>query len=280
MSMAGLTATLNVPERPSTAVGGKEFAASVSGLPLEAREQQMYAALTSGNIPRFLRKLCPVQISETVDGTPHTIVLHVTPDYLAVGSDEDYFLAPMSPGTAQALADRLNCSLPTRKVVNRIYESAAVKLSPQPQKPGPDMVTVPVFSNHNEVVYQQRKGAFAAGPLGALTAGHKKDVVISARCAAAFGKVAIFGWHRTNGVPIQPLYLGHTDRWVDYSQCIRLVSNEVELDGNRCTLDAILTDPHLCQLVSDEGPIQNSARLYSPSLSLQPKNEKRSDRSD
>ena len=70
--------------------------------------------------------------------------------------------------------------------------------------------------------------------------------------------MAIYGWHQTNGVPtIQPLYLGHTASWVDYSQCIRLVSNEIILNGKSAALSDVLADPKFSVLLSDEGPISN-----------------------
>ena len=157
----------------------------------------------------------------------------VAPDYLAIGSDENYFLAPISPGTAQRIADKLNCVLPTRKMVDAIYAAAEVKLAPAPIPPSAAMTTVPVFAQHNETIRAQRMALTNSHPLGALVAGHKKDVVISARLAGVTNKVAIYGWHQTNGVAIQPLYLGHVSWWVDYSQCIRLVSQTMLVNGEK-----------------------------------------------
>ena len=115
--------------------------------------------------------------------------------------------------------------------------------------------TVPVFSNHNATVRAQRTAQLKAHPLGALVAGHQKDVVFSARLAAAPGKVAIYGWHQTNGAPIQPLYLGHTAAWVDYSQCTRLVQQKMLVNGQPKTVAEVLADPALSGLLSDEGVI-------------------------
>jgi hypothetical protein len=119
------------------------------------------------------------------------------------------------------------------------------------------MTTVPVFSNHNAIVRAQRAEQLKAHPLGALVAGHQKDVVLSAKLASAPGKVAIYGWHQTNGVPIQPLYLKHTAAWVDYSQCIRLVQQKMTADGLIKTVAEVLADPALAGLLSNEGPIPN-----------------------
>ena len=118
------------------------------------------------------------------------------------------------------------------------------------------MTTVPVFAQHNEMIRTQRRRISNSHPLGALVAGHKKDVVISARLAGVTNKVAIYGWHQTNGVPIQPLYLGHTAAWVDYSQCIRLVSQKsmiVNGERNSVAREISDADPKLCGLISDEG---------------------------
>jgi hypothetical protein len=192
------------------------------------------------------------------------LVLHVAPDYLAVGSDDDYFLAPLTPATAQRLAGATGCVLPTRRMVDAIYTAAAVRLEPVPLPPGPAMTTVPEFARHNAMVRTQRLAQWPAAPWGTLTAGHKKDVVQTPRLKATPGRVAIYGWHRTNGMPIQPLYLGHTNTWVDYSHGIRLVQGSVLLDGQSNTVAGVLADPSLAPLLSDElpavGPMSAASR--------------------
>ncbi len=247
--------TLNLPERPAKAVSGTEFARCITPLSLDEREKEILDQITSGNVPDFLRKLVPVSATHVADGKTDTATFYATPDYLAVGSDADYFLTPISPNTAQRIADIVRCSLPTRKMVNDIYAAAQVKLAPAPIPPSPAMTTVPVFSNHNEMVRAQRAEQLAAHPLGALVAGHQKDVVITPKLASAPGKVAIYGWHQTNGVPIQPLYLKHAASWVDYSQCIRLVQQTMLVNGAPRTVAEVLADPALAGLLSDEGPV-------------------------
>ncbi|MFO1512715.1 MAG: hypothetical protein U1F83_07355 [Verrucomicrobiota bacterium] len=78
-------------------------------------------------------------------GGPIEATYYVTPDYLAVGTDADYFLTPLTPLTAQFIADQLDCTLPTRKMVDAIYAAAAVKFAPSPIPPSAAMTTVPVF---------------------------------------------------------------------------------------------------------------------------------------
>ena len=57
-------------------------------------------------------------------------------------------------------------------------------------------------------------------------------------------------------LPIQPLSSVHVEWYVDYSHGIRLVSRDVVVDGVRRDLAALLADPVLWPLVSDEGPIR------------------------
>ena len=67
--------------------------------------------------------------------------------------------------------------------------------------------------------------------------------------------MAIYGWHRTNGLPIQPLYLKHSAAWVDYSQCVRLVQQKMVANETARTVAEVLADPALAGLLSDEGPL-------------------------
>ena len=259
--------TLDLPPRASNALSGAEFTARITPLDLAEREQEVVAQITAGNAPNFLRKLCPVPASSIGEGRTNTAIFYVTPDYLAIGADDDYFLMPVSPNTGQLIADALHCCLPTPKMADEIYAAAAVKLVPSPIPPTAAMTTVPVFSNHYATVRAQRAEQLQAHPLGALVAGHQKDVVISAKLALAPGKVAIYGWHQTNGVPIQPLYLKHTATWVDYSQCTRLVQQKMTVNGRPKTVAEVLADPALAGLLSSEGPIPNPR--YQPSNQLE-----------
>jgi hypothetical protein len=247
--------TLSLPPRPADAPTGSEFALSITNLERPEREERICAEIERGNVPNFLRKLSPVHAESVQDGITNTAVYYVTPDYLAVGSDEDYFLTPLSPITAQKIADRLQCLLPTPKMVDEIYAAAPLKLSPAPIAPSAVMATVPIFIQHNETIRQQRDEQLTTFPLGTLVAGHKKDVVISNKLLATHGKVAIYGWHKLDGKPIQPLYCGHADFYADYSHGIRLVQLKLIVNGVERTIPEVLADPALAGLLSDEGPI-------------------------
>ena len=251
----GLCQSLQLPDRSPNAASGSQVATQIAELDLPSREERLFSEIMAGNVPQFLRKLRPVKIESSRDGQTNSATFFVTPDYLAVGSDTDYFLTPLSPLTAQRIADALHCTLPTPRMVDAIYAAADVRLSPAPIPPSAAMTTVVVFSNHNAIIRAQRAESLPAHPLGALVAGHKKDVVLSAGLANASGKVAIYGWHKTNGTPIQPLYLGHTAEWVDYSQCIRLVAQAILLNGQTQTVSGVLSEPKLASVLSSEGMI-------------------------
>lgn len=258
-----------LPPRPAAALSGSAVAAKVTGLSLEDREEVFAQEILSGNVPDFWRKFVKLRVSadegqqakaegEGKNGTPggDSVVFWVAPDYLAVGSDADYFRIPLTPGTAQSLADRLDCLLPTRRMVDKIHAAAALKLQPLPRTPGPAMTSVEFFRDYQILTAAQRSESLTDFPLGALTAGHQKDVVISALTATQPGKVSIYGWHRPDGSVIQPLYAGHTAAWVDYSHGIRLVRRAVLLNGQPSTLEAVLADPAKAALLSDEGAVK------------------------
>jgi hypothetical protein len=273
VSLAGsaFAQTLNLPLRATNAPDGSVFAKKISTLGFAEREQAILNEVLAGDVPTFLRKLCPVTVTNVVGDKTNFATFYAAPEYLAIGSDQDYLLSPMSPNTAQRIADQLGCVLPTRKMVDAIYAAAEVKLAPSPIPPSAAMTTVPVFVQHDEMVHTQRGTFVKEHPLGALVAGHKKDVVISRQLSGVTNKVAIYGWHQTNGVAIQPLYLGHTAAWVDYSHGIRLVQSEMVVNGETKTVAAVLADPTLCGLISDEGVITNARYQFLPgSTSLRP----------
>ncbi|MCK7541679.1 MAG: hypothetical protein MZV63_67730 [Marinilabiliales bacterium] len=67
----------------------------------------------------------------------------------------------------------------------------------------------------------------------------------------------IYGWHKTGGNPIQPVYSGHVWWYVDYSHGIRLMNDQVLVDGQPRLVSELLKDPVLFRLFSnDDQPMQ------------------------
>ena len=98
-------------------------------------------------------------------------------------------------------------------------------------------------------------------PLGALVSGDKKDVVMSNRLASNLGRIAIYGWHRAPGDPIQPLSIVHGVNYADYSHGIRLISQWALINGKLQSIRHLLQNPSTAKVLSDEGPMRLSFSL-------------------
>lgn len=262
-------ATIHLPPRPADARTGSEFYRSCADVSFEPgkaeRERRVFQEVVAGNIPDFLRTFVPVTVQATIDGTAHTATYHVSPDYLAIGSDADHFRIPLSGTMAQQIADHLGCSLITRKVSNDIYNAATVKLEPAPFNPKDYVIhSLDVMYMSNQRIAKAR--AEDPAPLGALVAGHKKDVVVTARLGQPMKpppRVAIYGWHQRTGKAIQPLSLVHEVTYHDYSHGIRLLKQEMTINGKPYRVSDVLQDAKLHVLLSDEGAF-NSVRYATP----------------
>lgn len=214
----------------------------------EARDSFTIQEIMAGNIPSFLRKFVPVHVSILDSSNGKTIkgTYYVSPDYLSLGMDADWARVHVTPMVAQRIADTVHCFLPTRKMVDDIYKSATVKLEPVPMYAFRD--STPTMWHHHLIVEGQRKGRKG------LIAGIQKDVVISSKIRGDGrpNRVAIYGWHKPDGRPIQPLYTGHINWWVDYSQGIRLVYRKIKVEGKWMDYIDVLKDKRLQGLLCDE----------------------------
>ena len=148
---------LNIPPRSVNAVSGSDFMRSVENLPRGDREVAILREISGGNIPDFLRKLVRVNSwFDDAEGNQHSVVYEVMPDYLAIGSNEDFCRIPMQPHTAQKLADLFGASLPSRKLVDDVYKHAVVKVAPVSYYPvGNANELVTKFVEHNRAIEQQ-----------------------------------------------------------------------------------------------------------------------------
>lgn len=246
------SAGLSLPPRAASAPSGSEFAHRVAALSGPARDRAIVDEIRAGNLPPHLRHARAVTLGSARGGTSR-VTLCVLPDYLAVGDDDDYLLVPLGLQAALSLAGELGFELPTRRIVDAIYRQAALRLAPHPLPAGDEMRSTAYVERHNAIVRQQR--AQAAAPLDVLTAGHKKDLVLTPRLDEMPGRVAIYGWHRADGQPIQPLSLVHGERYADYSHGVRFVSTTAWVDGVPRPLAELLADARSAAILSDEGAI-------------------------
>ncbi len=235
------------PER-SSSLGGTAFYQQAAAMKWAARDSFVLKEILAGNAPSFLKMFVPVRVTVLDLATGKTIhaTFYVAPDYLAVGTNDDWARVNITPMAAQQIADKLDCFLPTRKMVDDIYKAAKLKLEPVPMYAFRD--STPTMWHHHLIIEGQRKGR------SGLIAGIKKDVVISGKINrdGRPNRVAIYGWHKTDGKPIQPLYTGHINWWVDYSQGIRLVWRKIKVGNKWMDYTAVLKDPVLQKLLCDE----------------------------
>lgn len=252
-----ITNKLKIAPRASNALNGTQLIQNITDLDLEEREDYIYKEVKKGNIPDFLRNMLRISSRISINGTFRYISYYALPDYLAIGSDNDYFLCPMTPGLGQKIADELECFLPTRRMVGQIWKAAKVKMEPQPIPPTDKMTTVPVFKQHNSEVWTQRQAGIIKDTLGSLVSGNKKDVIISNLIyrSPEPPRVIIYGWHYPTGKNIQPIYAGHSANYVDYSHGIRLIQNKVYVDDVEMLASEVLRSEEIKSLLSDEGKI-------------------------
>lgn len=241
-----------LPTRRANSPGGNELIESLlDSQPLE-RELRIAGEILSGNVPTFWRKFENVEAEwETEDGAKHKTVYRVSPDYLMMGSDDDFVRVPITPHTAQLIADTAGCVLPTRKMVDDIHRAAKVTLEPHPLTE--DRESLATFLKHHQLIQEQLQKHQPHH----LISGIKKDVVVTNKLLERPDRVAIYGWHKLDGQPIQPLTTVHVDWYVDYSHGIRLVDQWCDVDGESMRVGDVLRDPELSGLLSDEGVIEH-----------------------
>lgn len=244
--------------QPFAGEGGVALMESLASRPTAEREKAIAEQVKRGKTPAFMKQFKTIRISARCsDGKTHTVEVEVSPDYLSVGSDADFVRTPLTPAGAMPILASLHCALPTRKLVDEIDKAATVRLAPSPLTVNRE--TLSTFLQHNAIIESQRAGK----PLGELVAGIKKDVVFTNRLNEKPGRLAIYGWRKLDGKPIQPLTIVHADWYVDYSHGIRLVKEEVKMDGKAMAYGDVLRDPVLSVLLSDEGTM-DIAGMYRP----------------
>jgi hypothetical protein len=234
-------------ERASS-LTGNEFYHQAFAMKWKERDSFALREVLAGNSPSFLKKFVPVHVSlrDSLTGRTISATYYVAPDYLSIGTDNDWARINITPYAAQEIADSFHCFLPTRKMVDDIYRAAKVKLEPVPLYAFRD--STPIMWHHHLIIEGQRRGRKG------LIAGIQKDVVISGKISRDTRpeRVAIYGWHKLDGKPIQPLYTGHIYWWVDYSQGIRLIYRKIKVDKQWMDYTDVLKDPVLQKLICDE----------------------------
>lgn len=229
-------------QKQTTTENTKSFLAQLYLLPIRQREELLLTEMLSGNMPaaNFNFKKITFKAADAA-GKICKVSIWVAPDYVAIGNDAAFIRMPLSPQAGQLIADKFNCVLPTTKMVDEIYKAATHKLIPLPLTTARD--SLPTFVYHDSLIQHQLGRAVVKG----IVAGHKKDVVqaMAVLQNEKPNRVAIYGWHKPDGNPIQPLYTGHVDWYVDYSHGIRLVYEKMLIDNKVYVVKDVLNNPLL-----------------------------------
>lgn len=171
----------------------------------------------------------------------------------------------------QQIADFLDCSFLTVKMVDLVFDQADVRLKPHFQ---PISSSVDAMKKHSKNVLSElnnREGL--ASPMG-------KYWCLSNDLVSKPGMALNYGWHFTGGKTyqkikgypcdtglkdpktgivyhtIQPSASSHDFKHTDYSQVCILTHNDCFVNGEWRRLEDILTSPSLSGLVSHEGPLK------------------------
>ena len=266
-------ASMPVPalaDKPTATLAGSDFMRRADTTSFWVLEDLIVETVTAGQVPdalRHFRKITfttPVVDSVEILRKKHKVEMWVLPDYVAIGTNDDYVRMPMGPYAAQRIADALDCTLPTPFLVDRIAEASEGHVDIFPFRPLGNRNSQPiVFQDSNNAINAQFK---AYGyEFGQFISGLKKDIVLTYKIMTLTEyerNVAIYGWHHPDGRAQQPLFVRHGNFYVDYSHGVRLIYNKVKIDGVEYNIREILQSPELYRLLSDE-PMHLTQATYA-----------------
>lgn len=266
-------ASMPVPalaDKPTATLAGSDFMRRADTTAFWTLEDIIVETVTAGQVPdalRHFRKITfttPVVDSVEILRKKHKVEMWVLPDYVAIGTNDDFVRMPMGPLAAQRIADALDCTLPTAFLVDRIAEASEGHVDIFPFRPLGNRNSQPiVFQDSNNAINAQFK---AYGyEFGQFISGLKKDIVLTYKIMTLTEyerNVAIYGWHHPDGRAQQPLFVRHGNFYVDYSHGVRLIYNKVKIDGVEYNIREVLQSPELYRLLSDE-PMHLTQATYA-----------------
>jgi hypothetical protein len=222
---------------------GTRFASELPATPGPARERAIYQPVVSG-------LTAPIVWAEVVvEWRGHRGRLRVSADALRIGNAEDSLRVTVNAETAQWIADHLETCLPPTKICDLVWEQAIVRVSPCLQTPDAEMAHTHRMVRHSREV--DEKVRCRCG----LIENVGKHWVLSNQLAGRPNQAANYGWFKADGTRWQNLGLAHDNQHVDYSQVVRLVRQEMIVDGVAMNIEEVGRSAELWGLVSSEGPL-------------------------
>jgi hypothetical protein len=162
------------------------------------------------------------------------LTIYVTNDYYKEEYRGRLIRMPIDRDSAYDIAEENDMIVPNVEMVDAIWSQADIKLNPTPMTPTKEMTTLPYFEKHDRLINRQIEELGYKQTEGLLIAGHKKDIVYN---DPSSNRIAIYGWHRSNGRPIQPYSTVHGKYYADYSHGLRLVSKDAIRNGEKVRLE-------------------------------------------
>jgi len=213
----------------------------------QMRDRDVYDRLRADDMPAFLRDWKPVRVSSG----DIEITFFASPDYLGVNDNGGFLRTPMTPATAQRLADELGFQLPTKKMVEAIEQAAdRVPFFPQTPASGESRNSIRLWRRQNDQINETSRNR-------SFVAGHKKDIVVGAPVLRNPNKVIIFGGRYRDGSRVQQQSAVHSSSYVDYSHGVRMIRPDAIVSqagrSRGMFVRDVLADPALAPLLSDEG---------------------------
>lgn len=233
---------------------------------VDARESQILSFAGEGLIDPDL-----VPLSWSRNG--HSITVMLTRRALALQDARGRLMFSMSFKGAQALLDQIGLMMLTTRVADEAWAQGK-RMSPTNQPWNTDS---PVTGGKtSRMIEQSAKVEQKVGGDGGIVANEGKDWVLTRRFwtppdgsgvetpqgtkssrhnSANFGLYMPGpGWSKSPGGAdvIQSIGLAHERSFVDYSQLVRGIAPTVVVDGSSMSAAAVLADPALAPLLSDE----------------------------
>lgn len=221
----------------------------------KGRDSLISEELIRGNFPKSMRNLQAIDVKlNSPEGRKIVAKYWVMPDYLSFGTDENFLRYPLEPKSAQRVGDALGFFLSTAKISDDVYKEAATKFVPQPMTEKREALSTII--QHDALIEEQRTQLLAQQKKlpNTLLAGHKKDVISTTKLFNTDkpNRVALYGWHTPDGKPIQNIYTGHVDWYIDYSHGFRFVWNYILVNGQFLHVKEVFANPELRGILTYE----------------------------
>jgi hypothetical protein len=210
----------------------------------------------------------------------HTATISVMSDALMIGQEDDFLRINATMEGEQKIANTLQLSMITPKIADLIYFNSDVQIEPSILTPDSKMSNTSRMIQHNDAVSNKIKehfknsitnediGCFKPG----LVANVGKDWVLSNKLSGKRTLAANYGWHtkskpnpknpssgpfrcRAGGYIWQNIGTRHDIKHVDYSQVVRLMSEDIVVDGKFVKFYDIALNQETYGLVNYDEPL-------------------------